>query len=107
MCGWILLVENKIAEAVSHPAPAILLEWLNDMRMAAHDKVGPGVNHLPGQLFLLARGSGGVLHSPVRADHHQIGKIPGEAKICRNLLNVQPRHARMMDSGRRALRIDV
>ena len=88
MCGWILLVENKIAEAVSHPAPAILLEWLNDMRMAAHDKVGPGVNHLPGQLFLLARGSGGVLHAPVRADHHQIGKVPGEANICRNLLNV-------------------
>ena len=42
MCGWILLVEDKIAEAVSHPAPAILLEWLNDMRTAADDKVGPG-----------------------------------------------------------------
>ena len=73
MCWGILLVENKIAQAVSYPPPPILLEWLNHMRMAAHDEVGPGVNHLPGQLFLLAGGSGSVLHAPVRADDYQIG----------------------------------
>lgn len=66
-------VEEEIAQAVEDGPAAILLGVLGDVGVAAHDRIGPGVDHQSGQLALTWTGRRLPLPTPVHDRDHQVG----------------------------------